>query len=467
MGALDNGFFDCIDPSPYYRDLRSLADDKAVLRNPHKGWYWHYIDNGYGRDNYRALHDPADHLTDFPGLNHLYLRFDWGDIEREEGVFDWSYIDAIMETWSAFDYRFAFRVCTYEGSSANPSLQYATPKWVYDAGARYICCANGALEPDYGDPVFLDKLARFMSEFGRRFDGDPRVELVDIGTFGTWGEGHTAYGTEKTWPVDVLKAHIDLHADNFPHKPILFNDDMVNHRSLIAPMEENRALVDYAVSRGCGARDDSVCVAYYSRTCGYNTLRTPFLFDHFWRQAPVDLEFEHYESVLDRPDDFAGGFPFLDALMRTHATFAGFHGYPRPWLKQAPYLTEYVANRIGYWYFLDGILIPPLHEGENQLEFVFHNRGYAPCYTRYEAKACLWGGDGMRYDFDLPSLDNRLWQPGETARACAALRLFNVPRGTYRLGFGLFEGTRPIELGIHRQYRQADGYYDLAQVIVE
>ena len=97
----------------------------------------HYIDNGYGRDNYRAHHDPADRLRDFPGLNHLYLRFDWGDIEREEGVFDWSYIDAIMEDWSADDYRFAFRVCTYEGSAAVPSLLYATPKWVYEAGARY------------------------------------------------------------------------------------------------------------------------------------------------------------------------------------------------------------------------------------------------------------------------------------------------------------------------------------------
>ena len=38
MGALDNGFFDRIHPSPYYRDLRSLTDDKTVLRNPHKGW---------------------------------------------------------------------------------------------------------------------------------------------------------------------------------------------------------------------------------------------------------------------------------------------------------------------------------------------------------------------------------------------------------------------------------------------
>ncbi|MBR5602382.1 MAG: hypothetical protein IKW24_07085, partial [Clostridia bacterium] len=36
-----------------YVDLRLLVDDKTVLRNPHKGWFWHYIDNGYTRGAYR------------------------------------------------------------------------------------------------------------------------------------------------------------------------------------------------------------------------------------------------------------------------------------------------------------------------------------------------------------------------------------------------------------------------------
>lgn len=99
MGAVDIGFWDYPDTRPGYRDLRPIADDKEVLRNPHKGWYWHYIDNGYGRGNYREQHDPKDHCLDFPGLNHLYLRFDWGDIEAQEGVFDWSYLDNIMEEW--------------------------------------------------------------------------------------------------------------------------------------------------------------------------------------------------------------------------------------------------------------------------------------------------------------------------------------------------------------------------------
>ncbi|MBO4931163.1 MAG: hypothetical protein J6I42_03175 [Clostridia bacterium] len=71
--AYATGFapFDRTSVSPDYRDLRPFQDDRRILRNPHKGWYWHYIDNGYPRANYRANHDPADHLERFPGLNHL------------------------------------------------------------------------------------------------------------------------------------------------------------------------------------------------------------------------------------------------------------------------------------------------------------------------------------------------------------------------------------------------------------
>ncbi|MBQ2805768.1 MAG: hypothetical protein IJF08_01825, partial [Clostridia bacterium] len=95
------GTFDHPLACPDFIDLRPYLDDKTVQKNPHKGWFWHYIDNGYGRGNYRVAHDPNDDLSDFPGLNHLYLRFDWGDIEKEEGVYDFSYLDEIMETWGA------------------------------------------------------------------------------------------------------------------------------------------------------------------------------------------------------------------------------------------------------------------------------------------------------------------------------------------------------------------------------
>lgn len=440
MNAIGFPKFDRRSASALFHDLRPMQDDRRILRNPHKGWYWHYIDNGYLRDNYRAEHDPSDHLERFPGLNHLYLRFDWGDIEKERGVYDWSYIDEIMDEWSRYDYRFSMRFVTYEASAEIP---FATPEYVYRAGARGFRFADGRLEPDYSDPIFLENLERFMQEAGRKFNGDKRIELIDIGTFGTWGEGHTWAGSDIVYPSSVIKRHIDLAVKYFPDTFLILNDDHINHR-WARGNDENIDLIDYAVSRGLGLEDDSVCVAGYARDYGYNTLRTPWLFDKFYENAPTVLEFEHFQNV--EPDVFKNGYPFIDAMQRTGCTFAGFHGYPVPWLEREPYLTEYAANRLGYWYFLDSAEVGNMTSySRNRVVLNFENRGFAKAYHKYELRLRLSGENGV-FTETVPC-DNREWKAGEITTVRTEI-FPAVPHGSYRLYVGLFEGERPIELAM-------------------
>lgn len=468
MPKLPRPYYGLYAPCENYIDLEPMQDDKTVLKNPHKGWYWHYIDNGYGRPAYRKDHPAGDYLEDFPGLNHLYLRFDWGDIEKEEGKYDWSYIDGIMDEWGAKGFRFSFRICTYECAASPDSILYATPKWVYDAGANKFELENGCIEPDYGDPVFLEKLENFMREYGRKFNNDPRVEFVDIGTFGTWGEGHTVWSTNKIHPEEVIRKHILLHAKYFPDKYILLNDDMIGHRE-VCPEEEKQRIMEYAKTLGCGARDDSVCVGMYCEKFGYDTLRSPRFFDQLAENAPVDIEFEHYHMVLQNPAAWRDGLPFIDALRRTRATYAGFHGYPRPWLEQFPALTEYVANRLGYWFFLEGLRITPLQSGcSNVIGVYFTNRGFSRCYQNYKCRIRLRSASSDKqliYTFDTDSVDCRRWMPNETVCEQIRLDLRNTKPGTYLLELGLFENDTPILLGMQPEYYDS-GWYRLTQIDV-
>lgn len=449
--------FDDRNISPNFRDLREFQDDQKILRNPHKGWYWHYIDNGYARDNYRKNHDPNDHLERFPGLNHLYLRFDWGDIEVEEGVYDWSYIHKIMDEWSKYDYRFAMRFVTYEAAA---NIPFATPEYVYRKGAKCYQLPDGRLEPDYNDPIFLENLERFLEEAGKQFNGHPLLELIDLGTFGTWGEGHTAFGSDVIYPSEVIKKHIDLSKKYFPDTFIILNDDHINHR-WNRGYAENMELVRYAASQGMGLEDDSVCVACYT-DCGYNTLRSPWLFDLFRESAPTVLEFEHYHCVA--PEIFKGGFPFVDAMQRTHCTFAGFHGYPVPWLEREPYLTEYAANRLGYWYFLDGAELTGtmLAEKENEFSLYVENRGFAKAYYKYDLKLKI---ENDRGEFVTTlDCDNRNWSSGAITKETFKVTPCANLRGDCKVSVGLFEGERAIELGMRNCEK---GYYAIGNIVVE
>lgn len=425
-------------------DLRLLVDDKTVLKNPHKGWFWHFIDNGYGRPFYRDGYED-DPVPDFPGLNHLYLRFDWGDVEKEEGVYDFSYLDEIMDKWGAYGYTFALRAVTYEG---DPALNHATPAYVFEKGARCYELENGKLQPDFADPIFLHHLENFLAALGEKYNGDPRIELIDVGTIGTWGEGHTVEGDGVIYPLDVVKKHFDLHCKYFPDTFVVCNDDHMVSR-IPNGQGEVQAVLDYANARGMGVQDDSICCDYYFQMNGYDTMRAPWAFDKLADNCPNVIEMAHYTYIKPQFESyFRDGLTAMEAFKSAHATFAGFHGYPRDWLKNEYYLTEYCANRLGYWYFLTGMTMPTLTPtAHNIITLDVENRGWAKAYSKFDLVFRFRSTAGKDYIIPV-ECDNRKWMPGEKQTINLALDLRHLPAGTYEVAVGLFEGETPIRLAL-------------------
>lgn len=456
---------DIVSLSSSYIDMRHLEDDITVLKNPHKGWFYHYIDNGFGRANYRNCIHEGDHLEWFPGLHNIYLRFDWADIEKEEGVYDWSYIDEIMNEWKKFGYVFSIRVCTYEVST----IRYATPKWLvdmgidgkfYDTGRDDV---DGCFEPVYSDPLFLEKLDNFMAECGRKFDGNPLVDYVEIGTFGAWGEGHNAFGMGRVYDIETVKKHINIHIRNFPNTTVLINDDTISHLRQNDP-EAGAEIMEYAMARGVGIRDDSVCVEYYSETFGYDTLETDFYYKYFTPNAPTSLELEHYHLI--KPENLGDCFRYLEALKKGKATYSGFHGDPYEWFKRFRWFTEYAANRLGYWYFIDGVDLPECYSGAHTVMKLFvRNEGFAKAYHRYEMKVVAEGENG-RFVLNDESPDNRCWNGGGAAHENIMLDFTKVPCGKYTVKIGMFEGETPIKLALKKDILDSSGYYKIADIDV-
>lgn len=438
--------------SESYRDYRYLQDDKRVLKNPHKGWYWHFIDNGFYDIKYRE-NIVEDTLLDFPCLNHLYLRFDWSDIEKQEGFYDWSYIDSVMDKWGKLGYRFSIRICCYE-----TGIKYATPEWVEKLGANGYICDNGCWQPDYGDPIFLEKLENFLKECSDKFNANPLIEYIDVGTYGTWGEGHLGYGSKKSFSTDIIIKHINLHLKYFSNKYVLVNDHMINC-SINENGTRRRELLNYCVGKGMGIRDDSILSPFYTQgdNVGYDTIYTPFMFDLFYSQAPVDIETEHYSSIEE--EQFKNGLPLIECLKRVHASYCGFHWYPRPWLEKNRYLADYLANRLGYWYFLDAIDMPECVSGLYTVaEFTFTNKGFCHAYYPYDFKVRLKNNTGI-YEIGCFRGKNQEIEAESSKTFRLKLDFSNVPEGKYELQIGMFEGERPILLGFKEVCNTEGGYY--------
>lgn len=141
------------------------VDSGEALVNSGMGWTLHFYSNFI--ENYGSKLEPSDTLEDWPGLSVIYLRVPWSFLEPKDGEFNWSLLDTPAQRWIAKGKKIAFRV-----SCSESWLRYATPQWVQDAGARGLDFEFGKgpkpdgplWDPDYLDPVFLEKLGHWLSD---------------------------------------------------------------------------------------------------------------------------------------------------------------------------------------------------------------------------------------------------------------------------------------------------------------
>ena len=468
------------------RDLTALHDATRVLVNPHKGWYHHYPDNHI---NKYLIKSDAD-LLDFPGMDHLYIRLAWAYLEPREGQFSWAVIDDLIGKWTAHGLGIAFRISCKETSTDRIEQQYATPRWVKEAGAQgghykmgEVLGPEGPWEPVWDDPVFLEKLDRFLAAFAARYDRQPWVRYVDVGSIGDWGEGHCWAGSRKELSFAVRKLHVDLHLKHFKRAPLVISDDYVH---AVKDPGERELLHQHILANGISYRDDSIMVnGYFSGTSDHFTVRSPEYFADAYRRTPTVFELEHYGKVKQlgnwdvRPESAAAKFgkgktgpDFLrGALQLLHASYIGYHGDARAWLDDNPGLTRELLNRCGYWLFPVTLGLPPTLVAGTVAPFrlTIDNRGVAPPYQPYELRVRLsgeratWVGVVGRTD--------KSWLPGSPIVVQDQLALpADLKSGRYAVHLGLFDGSvgkdRPVELALLATLREPEGYYRVAEVAV-
>ena len=70
---------------------------------------------------------------------------------------------------------------------------------------------GGGQSPDYNDPDLRKAILSFIEALGRRYDGDRRLGIVQLGLLGYWGEWHTSPHTnwfpDTQFQDEVLKAY--------------------------------------------------------------------------------------------------------------------------------------------------------------------------------------------------------------------------------------------------------------------
>ena len=412
-----------------------LPDNAEALINPDMGWTMHFYSNQTW--NYGSRLAPADTLDWFEGCSVVYLRIPWAFIEPEEGHFEWSILDTPAQRWIAGGKQVAFRFTTAESW-----LEYPTPKWVFDAGAKYVRFTPGEgpqatgeyVAPVFDDPIFLEKLGNFLAAAGARYDDNPNVAFIDVGTFGTWGEGHTGFSQRLDDAENVRLAgiHLDLHKKYFPRTQLVISDDVIGAER----PGDDFPLMRYARSQNVSLRDDSILVQGGDRAWFHAGLA-----QQFWPTLPVVLEHEHFAGSVER--GCWDSELLKKAVEEYHASYLSIHGWPDELWEKEKEAVRAINRRLGYRFNLPKIAYPDtVRPGEPAVwRYDFANVGVAPCYRDAFVSLTLKDGEGGIAAVLVDEFNGRNLEPAEPGKAVPVERAvrFTINQLAPRLAPGEYE----------------------------
>ena len=365
--------------------------------------------------------EPGDTLDDLiPGTSVVYMRLPWSYLEPEEGVYRWDILDVKARQWIAAGKKLAFRIAVMDHTMES------IPGWARAVGIkgrrypyRFREGAAEWFEPEWDDPVLLAKHEAFLRAFAKRWDGNPDVAFVDVGSFGAYGEGHgpslnrLRYKEGNTNEIDRLaKLHIDMARRCLPNTYLVISDDVGGSMNL----DPDCKIMAYARSLGIGFRDDSIFCAR----------RPPRWWSHegwarqFAKTLPVVVETCHHV----RRDKAGGGdakeqawFPemLLQNLVEYQASYYTVQSFPKHLVNthHAPILKQ-LALRIGYRMELREVAFPDrvVAGSPVTIESTWVNVGVAPMYAGASLAWNLLDGNGtVAWSIVDPSFNFRSLEP--------------------------------------------------------
>lgn len=426
----------------------------GTLNNPFKGW----APNSQGGP-YQQPH------------RLVRTQLLWSDIEPERGVFDWETFETRnnFEYWDSMGVSYIIRFRMDVPSKRNAD-HMEIPQWLYEMidgdGTHYDNDDIGTgFSPNYENPILIAEHERLIKAIGERYNDDPRVAFVQLGSVGHWGEWHTWPEGSGKFPVEeVANQYMQHYIDHLDKKllgirrPLAHarenNFGFFNDRIGYAPTTEQWL---FWLNNGMDYED-----WYNGRV--YPDAAVP----DFWKTAYSAGEFGSGNALLWLKDDTV-----VETLRQVRLSHTSWIGPCSPaGLHDIPEITnvETLLKTIGYRYVIETVTHSPII-GQGQtfnVEMVWNNKGVAPFYFAWPVELGLVDTKGELVVNVQADVDIRQWLPGRNTLQVGFNIPSDLPAGEYTLVTSINDpstGQPGVDLAI--EGRREDGRYALSTVVVE
>ena len=189
------------------------AEINDVLNNPYMGWA------------------PWANGGPYPQPHRLvYAPIIWKDLETTKGNYNWNSLETTFKFsyWTGRRVKIIIRV-VMDMPDNNPSHK-DIPDWlnseIRGEGTFYrIGSSSGGFSPNYRNPALISNHQRLITALGQRYNNDPRIAFIQLGSLGHWGEFHTYYVSPQAQgympEISISDQYVRHYLNVFTNKKLL------------------------------------------------------------------------------------------------------------------------------------------------------------------------------------------------------------------------------------------------------
>lgn len=450
--------------------------DEILADNPGMGWVM------LEEPTYGGL-PSVGYIGNFDEVKNVSLSCAWENFEKQEGVFDWSNLDATIDYWVSVGKKINLRLCT---DMFNLGYEYeCVPDYVFtEKGCPFVwqTSSNGNRfrAPDTTSEIycaclknFLDALANHIlhENNGKYRDAVDCVEVRGYGMVGEWHSGWSGYSSVEEH-VESLKRILKIWRDAWEDKLLVLSCtyEFENYMwGLNKPQNYRQFLYnsayDYAMTLdNVTFRRDGIAFAlqeYDARMAiDYFTLQNglPLLGELGEGYHPYKEGDPEYNGVWNLTD------AYNEALFRwrvNYMTVTGWVGQDfNVVLDERPEAVRYFMNRMGYRFVPNrmGYSRRVRSGGTFYLDSLWSNEGMGRCPADYALTVKFIDADGrVAFSASDGTFAARSLVNGEPQLYASQFTLPTLADGTYTVRFSLTGDEGDMALAVAGAGK--DGYY--------
>jgi hypothetical protein len=398
----------------------------------------------------------------------VYTGVSWKELEPVKGVYKFEEVerDNRFEHWKGKGVKVILRLyLDYPGEETHSDI----PDWLYNEtqkdGKWYNIEYGKGYSPNYNNKYLIQCHEKLIKALADRYDQNPQIAFIEIGSLGHWGEWHTNIKEkhEISFPeIDVCNIYVQHYLNSFKNKLLLVR------RPLKIAMDNNLGL--FNDSFGAPEQTEDSFVKWFNE--GYfdsqSGVKQPAMPD-FWKFAPSGGEVFNSPGLI-----YFDNFHIdntIKQLSESHISWLGpgcpIYGGSGPESKANIALAQ---KNMGYRFRINSIetLVKAKPGCDIPVKIELINEGVAPMYYNWHFELSLCDQSMNPIIRKNCNADIRNWLPGIPVNISDHIQLpMDIAPGTYFLSYSIndLETNKP-GVNFANYGRMDNGRYKIGKLSV-